>query len=151
VALNEHGAVLHYQYQRAETARGAPLLPDRRRRQLRRLRRRHHPHLRQRRCRFAALVAAVDRSAAQPRLAGARRHRLRELHVDCHRQLAGVLRELDIVRMTPDAMLDTGVTSTFFPHGLGHLLGLQVHDVGGFQRDENGGAWSAPTAIPICA
>ena len=34
-------------------------------------------------------------------------------------------------------MLDKGVSSVFFPHGLGHPSGLQVHDVAGF-TDESG-------------
>jgi Xaa-Pro dipeptidase len=35
--------------------------------------------------------------------------------------------------------LESGVTSVFFPHGIGHLLGLQVHDVGGVMGEPLGG------------
>ena len=45
VALNEHGAVLHYTELGRAAAEAGAQLPDRRRRQPRRLRLRHHPHL----------------------------------------------------------------------------------------------------------
>jgi Xaa-Pro dipeptidase len=41
-----------------------------------------------------------------------------------------------------------GISSTFFPHGLGHLIGLQVHDVAGFARDENGATIPQPEGHP---
>jgi len=50
--------------------------------------------------------------------------------------------------MTPESMVESGVTATFFPHGLGHYLGLQVHDVGGFQADERGGVVARPPGHP---
>ena len=53
-----------------------------------------------------------------------------------------------IVRMTPEAQVETGVSSAFFPHGLGHYLGLQVHDVAGFQQDESGGTIAKPPGHP---
>ncbi len=46
VALNEHGAVLHYTELQRQAPDAAAQLPDRRRRLRARLRQRHHPHLR---------------------------------------------------------------------------------------------------------
>jgi Xaa-Pro dipeptidase len=34
--------------------------------------------------------------------------------------------------------VENGVTSVFFPHGIGHMLGLHVHDVAGKQADRAG-------------
>jgi Xaa-Pro dipeptidase len=52
------------------------------------------------------------------------------LHDRAHELLAEVLCELEIVRAEPGALLESGATRAFFPHGLGHSLGVQVHDVG---------------------
>jgi Xaa-Pro dipeptidase len=54
-----------------------------------------------------------------------------DLHRQMHRQIAGILAATGLVDMPPDAMTEAGVTRVFFPHGLGHHLGLQVHDVAG--------------------
>jgi Xaa-Pro dipeptidase len=72
----------------------------------------------------------------------------RELHVDTHRLLAAVLVEAGLASGEPDTLLETGVTSAFFPHGLGHLLGVQVHDVGGFLESESGGTIDPPSGHP---
>lgn len=69
----------------------------------------------------------------------------RELHVDTHRLLARVLVDAELASGDPDTLLETGVTSAFLPHGLGHLLGLQVHDVGGHMAGENGGTIDPPS------
>lgn len=53
-----------------------------------------------------------------------------DLHDDAHRLLADVLRELGIGKGTSDELVDRGITRAFFPHGLGHSLGVVTHDVG---------------------
>ena len=72
-----------------------------------------------------------------------------ELHVDAHRVLGQVLVDAGLAKGQPDDLLEAGVTSAFFPHGLGHLLGLQVHDVGGFMADENGNTIDVPDGHPF--
>jgi len=79
---------------------------------------------------FADLVARVD--AMQQELCRRVRPGLpyEELHDQCHQLVAPILRELDIVRAGDEEIVATGVTRRFLPHGLGHSLGIQVHDVG---------------------
>jgi len=97
---------------------------------------------------FADLLKAVD--AVQLTLVDQVRagQDYAALHLRCHGLLADVLREHDLVRMSSEAMLANGVSSVFFPHGLGHLLGLQVHDVAGFQRSDAGGRIERPAGHP---
>ncbi len=73
----------------------------------------------------------------------------RDLHVDTHSMIAEVLVEAELAHGDPDTLLESGVTSAFFPHGLGHLLGIQVHDVGGHQQDEAGNVIDPPSGHPF--
>jgi Xaa-Pro dipeptidase len=97
---------------------------------------------------FADLVAGVD--ALQQRLCMMVRPGVSypEIHLAAHRMVAELLVEHGIVTCSADAAVETEVTSVFFPHGVGHLLGLQVHDVGGHQASEEGGNVPPPTAHP---
>lgn len=97
---------------------------------------------------FQALVDAVD--AAQRALAARVRagQSYPELHIHAHHVLAGILREHGFIRMEPEAAVESGVSSTFFPHGLGHPIGLQVHDVAGFQASDSGGTIARPPRHP---
>ena len=53
-----------------------------------------------------------------------------ELHDRSHELLAEALVDLEIGRGSAEALVARGVTRALYPHGLGHSLGIQVHDVG---------------------
>jgi Xaa-Pro dipeptidase len=72
----------------------------------------------------------------------------REVHLEAHELAAKLLKEADIIRCSADEALATGVTRVFLPHGIGHLLGLEVHDVGGFMASPEGGEIPRPEGHP---
>ncbi len=55
--------------------------------------------------------------------------RYRDLHLLAARALAKGLVGLGILRGDPEELLADGVVYLLFPHGIGHLLGLDVHDM----------------------
>ena len=149
VALNDHGAVLHYtEVDREPPSPMRSFLID--------AGAQVHGYAsditRTYACddvRFEELVQRVD--AAQLDIVGRIRAGVdyRDLHVETHRILAGVLVDAGLANGDPDTLLATGVTSAFFPHGLGHLLGVQVHDVGGFMENESGTTIDPPSGHPF--
>ncbi len=149
IALNQHGAILHYtDLNRAPPAQADSFLID--------AGANFHgyasditrtyaaPHAGE----FQALIDAVD--AAQIGFVQKVRQgqNYADLHIHAHHALAAILREQDFVRMSSEAAVETGVSSAFFPHGLGHMLGLQVHDVAGLQKDSSGGTIPRPPGHP---
>ena len=72
-----------------------------------------------------------------------------ELHLDAHRRIAGVLKDFSIITCSADAAAENGLSSAFFPHGLGHPIGAQVHDAGGFYRTDEGHPEPPPEAHPF--
>jgi Xaa-Pro dipeptidase len=72
----------------------------------------------------------------------------REVHLLAHRLIAELLREVGVLRCDAETALRSGVSGVFLPHGIGHLLGLQVHDVAGLARDAGGGEIPRPPGHP---
>ena len=71
------------------------------------------------------------------------------LHLLCHQKIADLLLEIDVAKGSAEALIESGVTSAFYPHGLGHLLGIQVHDVGGHSGDDSGTLIEPPDGHPF--
>ncbi len=74
------------------------------------------------------LVYAVQRAAIEQARPGVE---YRDLHLRACERLAAGLVDLGILRGSPADLVDADAHALFFPHGLGHLLGLATHDAGG--------------------
>ncbi len=149
VALNEHGAVLHYQQHEriaphthrsflidagatchgycSDITRSYSASPGA----------------------FADLISAMD--ALQLRLCDGMRAGVdyRALHLEAHAGIAQLLVDSGLIRCDVEQALSTGLSSVFFPHGLGHFLGLQTHDVAGLLADADGTEIARPDGHPF--
>ncbi len=132
VALNEHAATLHHiAYARRPTHRAAEsLLLDAGATFLGYASDITRTHVRGHVGAFGDLVAGVD--ALQQRLCAAASvgRPYESLHDEAHLEIGRLLVAMGLLRTTVDEAVTTGLTRAFLPHGLGHSLGLQCHDVG---------------------
>lgn len=146
VATNEHAATLHYQYLDRDTVDNASLLIDAG-------------------CSVHGYASDVTRTYSDDPVFGSMieaMHELqrelcasavpgtsyRELHIAAHHSIAVLLNEVGIIDMTSEEAVETSVSRCFFPHGLGHFLGLQVHDVGALLASAKGGEARPPDSDP---
>lgn len=75
--------------------------------------------------------------------------RYTEYHLQMHQRLAKLLLKHQLVKgISEEAMVAEDLTGPFMPHGIGHPLGLQVHDVAGFMQDDAGTHLDAPKQYP---
>lgn len=55
----------------------------------------------------------------------------RDVHLKSARVMAQGLHEMKLLNISAEEALSTNAISVFFPHGVGHMVGLRVRDVGG--------------------
>lgn len=72
-----------------------------------------------------------------------------EIHRQAHRLLAELMADTGLLRGDAEEACERGVTRPFLPHGVGHHLGIQVHDVGGHQAGPDGGEVPPPEEYPL--
>lgn len=72
------------------------------------------------------VVLASQRAAVRRVAPGTR---FRDVHFEAARVMAEGLVELGLLHGEPEGLVERGAQALFFPHGVGHLLGLDTHDL----------------------
>ncbi|XP_063221141.1 xaa-Pro dipeptidase isoform X2 [Bacillus rossius redtenbacheri] len=69
-----------------------------------------------------------------------------DMHILSNKVMLQELKDYGLLKGNVDDMMKAGLAEVFQPHGLGHLMGLDVHDVGGYLP----GAPPRPTQPGLC-
>jgi Xaa-Pro dipeptidase len=98
---------------------------------------------------FQELIDAMDAAQQQLVAACVPNTNYIDVHLLAHRKVAEILVQFGFVKdIDADGVVEKRISGTFLPHGVGHLLGLQVHDVGGFMADRTGKTIPKPDGHP---
>lgn len=81
------------------------------------------------------LVLAAQETAISATKAGVK---FRDVHLKAARVLAEGLKDLNLLQGDVDEIVAAGAHALFFPHGLGHMMGLDVHDLEALDENMTG-------------
>jgi Xaa-Pro aminopeptidase len=81
------------------------------------------------------IVLATQKTAAEQAAPGVR---FRDVHLKAAATLCEGLRDLGLMKGAVEDAVQEGAHALFFPHGLGHMLGLDVHDMESLGEDNVG-------------
>ena len=71
-----------------------------------------------------------------------------EVHHLAHLKIAALLQQAGVLKVGPEEAVAKGLSRPFMPHGLGHHLGIQVHDVAGKMASPDGTLQPPPPEHP---
>jgi Xaa-Pro dipeptidase len=75
----------------------------------------------------------------------------RDMHLLAERVMVEHLIKIGIIHDTPmEKLIEAGIGSVFFPHALGHLIGLRVHDIGSNLRPHPVTKERKPLDVGVC-
>lgn len=97
---------------------------------------------------FVEILSRLDALQQHLCVAGRPGRPYLDLHVEAHRKIAEILAETGLFSIPAAEAFEKGLTRPFLPHGLGHFLGIQVHDVAGRYRDREGTLNPPPPEYP---
>jgi Xaa-Pro dipeptidase len=149
VALDDKGATLHYESKRA-VRDGRVLLLDAGA-QVRRYASDITRTTTAPSCdpRLAAIAGSMDGLERELASASGPGRPYLDVHIEAHRGIARILTEHGLLKVSAEEAFDKKLTHPFFPHGIGHHLGIQVHDVAGKQSDPEGTPAPPPKEHPF--
>ena len=78
----------------------------------------------------AALHGLVERAGQAATARAAPGTEFTDLHLAAARVIAEGLVDFGLLRGEPETLVESGAVTLFFPHGVGHMLGLGVRDAG---------------------
>lgn len=97
---------------------------------------------------FAAMIELMDNKQLELCAEGGIGKSPVEIHVLSQYKIAEVLIEFGVLNMSAEDAVVNDVAASFYPHGLGHHLGCNVHDKGGQLANAQGDILPPPEKYP---
>ena len=97
---------------------------------------------------FAEMISVMDRVQQELVAAGGIGKNPVDLHVLSNLKVAEVLRQFEVLNVSAEEAFEADIIAAFYPHGLGHHLGSNVHDRGSTLANAQGEKLPAPKKYP---
>ena len=97
---------------------------------------------------FAAMIEVMDKKQLELCAEGGIGKSPMDIHVLSQHKIAEILIEFDVLNMSAEAAVADNIAASFYPHGLGHHLGCNVHDKGSQLANAQGDLLPPPEKYP---
>ena len=97
---------------------------------------------------FAAMIELINKKQLELCAEGGIGKSPVDLHVLSQHKIAEVLIDFDVLNMSAEEAVANDIAASFYPHGLGHHLGCNVHDKGSQLANAQGDILPPPEKYP---